>query len=82
MKSFARRFLKPGDDGVSNLLGLLLLLPVVCGMLWVAVYSLFYSLGGIGYLSKGWTVRFWQSAFKAPPRINACRARPAGSRSC
>lgn len=43
--------------------GLLLLVPLVLGTGWIVVYSLLYSLGGIGYLSTGWTIRFWQSAF-------------------
>ena len=30
---------------------------------WIAGYSLVYSLGGIGLLSDGWTLRHWRAAF-------------------
>ncbi|HND53267.1 MAG TPA: hypothetical protein PLV92_12745, partial [Pirellulaceae bacterium] len=29
---------------------------------WLAGYSLVYSLGGIGLLSDGWTLRHWRAA--------------------
>lgn len=43
--------------------GLLLLTGVIVGpLVWLVGYSLMYSLGGIGLLSEGWTLRHWQSA--------------------
>lgn len=64
MTSFARRLSRADDSAGSDALGLLLFLPLVAvPMGWVLAYSLAYSLGGMGYLSQGWTLRFWQSAF-------------------
>lgn len=66
MTNFARRSSKTADNAGSDALGLLLLLSLVAGPIaWVAGYSLLYSLGGIGYLSPGWTFRFWQSALSS-----------------
>jgi len=35
---------------------------IVLPMAWVIGYSLLYSLGGIGYFSEGWTIKYWMAA--------------------
>ncbi len=53
---------RQGDAGQwigLSLLGQFIVFP----MSWVIVYSALYSLGAIGALSQGWTLKHWQSAF-------------------
>ncbi|WP_010586767.1 binding-protein-dependent transport system inner membrane protein [Schlesneria paludicola] len=42
---------------------LLLVIAIVFPMCWVIGYSVLYSLGGIGALSEGWTLKHWHAAF-------------------
>ena len=52
------------DRNAGRWIGLALLgLFIVFPMGWVVVYSALYSLGAIGALSQGWTLKHWQSAF-------------------
>jgi hypothetical protein len=51
------------DQRLARRIGLgLLLAGIVAPMAWALAYSLLYSLGGIGLLSDGWTLRHWRSA--------------------
>src|SRR5690606_24309679 len=47
----------PGYGGLA-----ILLVVVILPMAWVFGYSVVYGLGGIGFLSEGWTLRHWYSA--------------------
>lgn len=48
---------------LSEWLGRFLLgIGIAVPLAWVIGYSLLYSLGGIGLLSDGWTLRYWQRA--------------------
>jgi putative spermidine/putrescine transport system permease protein len=64
MTTSARRFWNRATESGRDLPGLLLVvLLIALPMAWVIGYSLLYSLGGIGYLSKGWTLDYWRRAF-------------------
>jgi putative spermidine/putrescine transport system permease protein len=45
-------------SGGLAILGLLVMLP----MLWMCGYALAYSLGGVGLLTEGWTLKHWRAA--------------------
>jgi len=77
MKIFEQKSLKHASSlslrsGVFANPGLLLLaLFVAVPMLWVAFYSIAYSLGGIGLFSKGWTLQHWNAALADNSLIGA-----------
>ncbi|MFO1094415.1 MAG: hypothetical protein U0992_14090 [Planctomycetaceae bacterium] len=55
--------LESPDERLARRSGLaLLLVAIVAPMAWALGYSLLYSLGGIGLLSDGWTLKHWHSA--------------------
>lgn len=55
--------LESPDQRVARRIGLALLLAVIVApMAWAFSYSVLYSIGAIGLLSDGWTLRHWRSA--------------------
>lgn len=55
----------------APLVAVVVSLAVGLPVAWIAGYSLVYSLGGIGLLSDGWTLRHWRAAFAADAARNS-----------
>lgn len=77
MKIFEQRSLKRVScvasraEVFSNPGLLLLALFVAIPMLWVALYSIAYSVGLIGLFRKGWTLQYWNAALENNSLIGA-----------